>query len=107
MTKDEKDKAVDKLRDEFNETCHQLEKIEHRLQMYFYEMIMHPQYHNSNEIKGAVKFFRLFQTYIVDEETFKDVIYKYEGIWEQRDGVWHHIEGGLKHPGTTGPQYYR
>jgi phage terminase large subunit-like protein len=43
----------------------------------------------------------------VDEETFKDVIYKYEGIWEQRDGVWHHIEGGLKHPGTTGPQYYR
>ena len=38
---------------------------------------------------------------------FRDVVYKYEGIWEQRDGVWHHIEGGLKHPGTTGPQYYR
>jgi phage terminase large subunit-like protein len=47
------------------------------------------------------------RTYETDIETFRDVIYKYEGMWEQRNGIWHHIEGGLKHPGNTGPTYYR
>jgi phage terminase large subunit-like protein len=65
------------------------------------------RHHNAYEILGALKFLRLLNTYEQDIETFRDVIYKYEGIWEQRDGIWHHVEGGLKHPGTTGPRYYR
>ena len=49
----------------------------------------------------------MLRTYELDIETFRDVVYKYEGIWECKDGVWRHKEGGLKHPGTTGPMYYR
>ena len=66
-----------------------------------------PDHHNAYEILSAVKFLRLLRTYETDIETFRDVVYKYEGVWEQRNGVWHHIEGGLRHPGTTGPMYYR
>jgi len=84
-----------------------VEDIEPRLTDYLMGLIEEPKFHNTYEIIGALKFLRLLCTYELDIETFRDVVYKYEGIWEQRDGVWHHIEGGLKHPGTTGPQYYR
>ena len=107
MTQEDKQKAVGKLAMHMYHQRSSVEDIEPRLTDYLMGMIEEPNFHNTNEIRGAVKFLRLLSTYEVDIETFRDVVYKYEGIWEKHDGVWHHIEGGLKHPGTTGPQYYR
>ena len=107
MTQEEKQNAVGKLAMRMYHQRSSVEDIEPRLTDYLMGLIEEPKFHNTNEIRGAVKFLRLLSTYEVDIETFRDVVYKYEGIWEKRDGVWHHIEGGLKHPGTTGQQYYR
>ena len=107
MTQQEKDKSVMLLHNNFCRQYDEVAEIEPRLADYFLNIQDEPQYHNAYEILGALKFLRLLRTYEQDIDTFRDVIYKYEGIWEQRDGIWHHVEGGLKHPGTTGPRYYR
>lgn len=107
MTKEEKQKAVEILREGFDNQMGTLFMVEERLGQYVRGLIEEPDYHNAYEILGAVKFLRLLRTYETDIETFRDVIYKYEGVWEQRDGIWHHVEGGLRHPGNTGPTYYR
>ena len=107
MTQEEKQKAVEILREGFDNQMGTLFMVEERLGQYVRGLIEEPDYHNAYEILGAVKFLRLLRTYETDIETFRDVIYKYEGVWEQRNGIWHHIEGGLRHPGNTGPTYYR
>ena len=108
MTQEEKQKAVELLFHSYDEvTMLKMKMIEPRLSDYIVELGLHPEFHNAYEILGAVKFLRMLRTYELDIETFRDVVYKYEGIWECKDGVWRHKEGGLKHPGTTGPMYYR
>ena len=107
MTQEEKQRAMDMLADIYNQQWPTLNHIEPRLRNYIYEVHTFDKSHNAYEILGALKFMRLLNTYETDIETFRDVIYKYEGIWEKRGEVWHHVEGGLKHPGTTGPTYYR
>jgi phage terminase large subunit-like protein len=114
MTQEEKKKALRLFHNRFVERSEDLMEIEPRLVDYFLDLQNNsglldtiPDHHNAYEILGALKFLRLFRTYELDIETFHDVIYKYEGTWEKHTGVWHHIEGGLKHPGTTGPMYYR
>ena len=107
MTKEEKDRAAILLHNNFCRQYDDVAQIEPRLADYFLDIQNQPQYHNAYEILGAVKFLRMLRTYETDIETFRDVIYKYEGVWEKRNGIWHHVEGGLKHPGNTGPTYYR
>ena len=107
MTQEEKQQAHSMLAERFDDQQLSVFRIEERLWLYMQKLIHEPEHHNAYEILGAVKFLRLLNTYEQDIDTFRDVIYKYEGIWEQRDGLWHHIDGGLKHPGTTGPTYYR
>ena len=107
MTKEEKVKAYDLLVSKIQEMGEMLWNIEERLFDYYEDIALNIEYHNAYEILGALKFLRLLNTYEQDIETFRDVVYKYEGIWEQREGLWHHIEGGLQHPGTPGPTYYR
>ena len=107
MTKDEKQTAIDMLSEAYDKQWPELNSIETRLRDYIYDVCTFDKSHNAYEILGALKFLRLLNTYEQDIETFRDVVYKYEGIWEQRDGLWHHVEGGLRHPGTTGPTYYR
>ena len=107
MTKEEKQRAHTLLAERFDDQQLSVFRIEERLGLYYQDLTKEPEYHNAYEMLGALKFLRLLNTYEQDIETFRDVIYKYEGIWEQRDGIWHHVEGGLKHPGTTGPRYYR
>ena len=107
MTQEDKQKAVDLLRDGFDNQMGTLFMVEERLGIYVRGLIDEPQFHNAYEIIGALKFLRLLRTYKIDTDTFRDVIYKYEGTWQKCDGVWQHLEGGLKHPGTTGPMYYR
>ena len=108
MTQEEKQQAHALLSERLTEQHQQVTDIEPRLAAYLDDLTEHPEAHNGNELLGAIKFLRLLRTYETDIETFRDVVYKYEGIWQQTDGgMWHHIEGGLKHPGTTGPTYYR
>lgn len=107
MTQEEKQQAHTLLAERFDEQQLSVFRIEERLGMYMQGLVNNPEHHNAYEILGALKFLRLLRTYEQDIDTFRDVIYKYEGVWEQRDGIWHHVEGGLKHPGTTGPTYYR
>ena len=107
MTQEEKQKAVELLHKGFDNQIGTLFMVEERLGIYVRGLIDEPQLHNAYEIIGALKFLRLLRTYKIDTDTFRDVIYKYEGTWQKCDGVWQHLEGGLKHPGTTGPMYYR
>ena len=108
MTQEEKNKAVELLKDNLMKQVGKVLLIEERLAIYLQNLVEHPEHHNAYEILGALKFLRLLRTYQTDIETFQDVIFKYEGRWEEYyGGVWHHIEGGLLHPGTTGPQFYR
>ena len=108
MTQEEKQQAHALLSERLTEQHQQVADIEPRLAAYLDDLTEHPEAHNAYELLGAVKFLRLLRTYEQDIETFRDVVYKYEGIWQQTpDGIWQHMEGGLKHPGTTGPTYYR
>lgn len=103
MTQEEKQQAHALLSERLTEQHQQVTDIEPRLAAYLDDLTEHPEAHNGNELLGAIKFLRLLRTYETDIETFRDVVYKYEGIWQQTDGgMWHHMEGGLKHPGTTG-----
>ena len=107
MTQEEKDKAQYLLVGLIDNCEAQLKDIEPRLYDYLTGVATVGRHHNAYEVLGAIKFLRLLRTYEMDIDTFRDAIFKYEGIWEQRDGVWCHVEGGVKHPGTTGPMFYR
>ena len=108
MTKEDKKKDVAKLWKLLDVQGENVRNIEPRLLEYLTGIASHPEWHNGNEVRGALRFLRLFETYEKDVDTFADVVYKYEGTWERdMNGIWRHREGGLKHPGTAGPQYYR
>lgn len=108
MTKEEKQRAHELLAERFDEQQLSVFRIEERLGLYVHGLVKEPDHHNAYEILGALKFLRLLNTYEQDIETFRDVVYKYEGMWMTVDGTyWKHVGGGLKHPGTTGPTFYR
>ena len=107
MTTQDKQQAIEVLRRQFTEQGKQVAAIELRLFDYYADLCAHPDHHNAYELLGAVKFLRLLRTYVTDLDTVRDVIYKYEGIWRDNGGIWEHLEGGVRHPGTTGPTYYR
>lgn len=121
MTREEKDKIVEALRERLAWSGERLAKrsllsvlgeIDGRLVTYYRGLIERPEVHNAYELLGAEKFLRLLKyandnanvNYVLDIETVKRVIYKYEGAWD--DGKLH-LHGGLRHPGTSGPTYYR
>ena len=107
MTPTDKQQALDMLKRQFTEQGKQVAAIELRLFDYYADLCAAPQYHNGNELLGALKLLRLLRTYVLDLDTLRDVIYKYEGTWRDNGGIWEHLEGGVRHPGTTGPTYYR
>ena len=107
MTTQDKQQAIEVLRRQFTEQGKQVAAIELRLFDYYADLCAHPDHHNAYELLGAIKFLRLLRTYVTDLDTVRDVIYKYEGIWRDNGGIWEHLDGGVKHPGTTGPTYYR
>ena len=107
MTPNDKQQALDMLKRQFTEQGKQVAAIELRLFDYYADLCAAPHYHNGNELLGALKLLRLLRTYVLDLDTLRDVIYKYEGTWRDNGGIWEHLEGGVRHPGTTGPTYYR
>ena len=107
MTQEQKDKALRMLTRKVCDNTERLETIDVRLCDYFLHLVNFSKYHNAYELLSGIKFLRLLRTYVIDYATIADVIYKYEGIWKENNGIWEHVEGGLKHPGTTGLMYYR
>jgi hypothetical protein len=115
---EQKAEALNMLRQRYLVHCVELAEIEPRLNQYFVgltdDVLSHdadprdPQpLHNMSELLCGLRFLRLLETYESDRETLRDVIYKYEGRWEEVNGRWSHIEGGVRHPGNNGPTYYR
>ena len=107
MTKEDKKLALQILAERKRSLSIKLTDIEPRLDEYYTSMIACPEYHNIYEILGAVKFFRLLDTYDFNYKKVRQVIRLREGEWEQRDGIWKHIKGGIACPGTTGQTVYR
>lgn len=107
MTQEEKQRVHDVLAEMLPKQWCDVLSIEDRLCVYLEGLVNSPEEHNAYELLGAVKFLRLLRTYEVDREAFRDVVMKYEGEWKEKNGAWRHVDGGLKHPGNTGPTYYR
>lgn len=115
MTKKElKLKAIEWVTKYVDELREQLITIDSRL-LEYYEGLVHqsgynegePDYHNLHEILGGLKLLRLMKTYNFNLPKVHQVIRLREGEWKQDDnGVWKHVRGGLKNPGTTGETYY-
>ena len=112
---EKKQAAIDLLRKRYDEQRKQVAKIDERMTQY-YEWILHhvsadPNDENDlvnyNEVLCAVKFLRLLRTYDFNHKKVRQVIKLREGTWKKVDGVWQHIEGGMRCPSTTGSQVFR
>ena len=78
MTIQEKQLAAEILIARYNDQAEQVASIEPRLAEYYQGLCSHPEWHNCNELLGAIKFLRLLRTYVLDLETIRDVVFKYE-----------------------------
>ena len=63
--------------------------------------------HNYYECLCALRFLRIFKAYPFDDKKVRQIIVFGEGFWEQTDGRWVHVRGGIKQPGPTGDIVYR
>jgi phage terminase large subunit-like protein len=116
MTKEDKQQAIDILREQTAAHVNQLCDIEPRLLEYYQHLCEHSgtelgdpnDLHNGNELLCAIRLLRLIDTYPLNREKIDEVIYMGEGEWRQdSDGFWTHIEGGLGQPGRHGAEVYR
>lgn len=113
---EQKQAAIDLLKDRFDGKEKMLAEIDDRLLYYFADLCDNSSadtddendHHNVYEILGAAKFLRMLDTYTFNRKKVQTVIRLREGEWERdRSGRWHHLSGGLKCPGTSGAQVYR
>ena len=116
MTKEDKQQAIDILREQTAAHVNQLCDIEPRLLEYYQHLCEHSgtelgdpnDLHNGNELLCAIRLLRLIDTYPLNREKIDEVIYMGEGEWRQdSDGFWTHIDGGLGQPGRHGAEVYR
>ena len=113
---EQKQAAIDLLKDRFDGKEKMLAEIDDRLLYYFADLCANSSadtddendHHNVYEILGAAKFLRMLDTYTFNRKKVQTIIRLREGEWERdRSGRWHHLSGGLKCPGTSGAQVYR
>ena len=86
-----KQKAIHLLTRQVDAISPKLEEIDHRLVIYYQDLINHSgvelgdenDNHNLYELLAALKFSRLLLTYEFDVEKVKQVIYLREGDWHQ------------------------
>lgn len=113
---EQKQAAIDLLKDRFDGKEKMLAEIDDRLLYYFADLCDNSSadtddendHHNVYEILGAAKFLRMLDTYTFNRKKVQTVIRLREGEWQRdKSGRWHHISGGLKCPGTSGAQVYR
>lgn len=113
---EQKQAAIDLLKDRLDGKEKILAEIDDRLLYYFADLCANSSadpddandHHNVYEILGAAKFLRMLDTYTFNRKKVQTVIRLREGEWQRdKSGRWHHISGGLKCPGTSGAQVYR
>ena len=113
---EQKQAAIDLLKERFDGKEKILAEIDDRLLYYFADLCSDSSadtddendHHNVYELLGAAKFLRMLDTYTFNRKKVQTIIRLREGEWERdRSGRWHHLSGGLKCPGTSGAQVYR
>lgn len=113
---EQKQAAIDLLKERFYGKEKILAEIDDRLLYYFADLCASSSadtddendHHNVYEILGASKFLRMLDTYTFNRKKVQTIIRLREGEWERdMSGRWHHLSGGLKCPGTSGAQVYR
>ena len=113
---EQKQAAIDLLKERFYGKEKILAEIDDRLLYYFADLCASSSadtdddndHHNVYEILGASKFLRMLDTYTFNRKKVQTIIRLREGEWERdRSGRWRHLRGGLKCPGTSGAQVYR
>ena len=83
MTREEKDKAVEILRERLAVQREEIARIEPRLLEYFEGLVSQPSVHSGWEILCAVKFLRLKRTYQFNHKKVRQVIRLREGEWQK------------------------
>lgn len=113
---EQKQAAIDLLKDRLDGKEKMLAEIDDRLLYYFADLCANSSadpddendQHNVYELLGAAKFLRMLDTYRFNRRKVQTVIRLREGEWQQDEqGRWQHVSGGLKCPGTSGAQVYR
>ena len=113
---EQKQAAIDLLKDRIDGKERMLAEIDDRLLYYFADLCANSSadpddandHHNVYELLGAAKFLRMLDTYRFNRRKVQTVIRLREGEWRQDEqGRWQHVSGGLKCPGTSGAQVYR
>lgn len=113
---EQKQAAIDLLKERFYGKEKILAEIDDRLLYYFADLCASSSadtdddndHHNVYELLGASKFLRMLDTYTFNRKKVQTIIRLREGEWERdRSGRWRHLSGGLKCPGTSGAQVYR
>lgn len=113
---EQKQEAIDLLKERFDGKERILAEIDDRLLYYFADLCASSSadtddendHHNVYELLGAAKFLRMLDTYTFNRKKVQTIIRLREGEWERdRSGRWRHLSGGLKCPGTSGAQVYR
>ena len=113
---EQKQAAIDLLKERFYGKEKILAEIDDRLLYYFADLCDNSSadtddendHHNVYEILGAAKFLRMLDTYTFNRRKVQTIIRLREGEWQRdKSGRWHHLSGGLKCPGTSGAQVYR
>lgn len=113
---EQKQAAIDLLKDRLDGKEKMLAEIDDRLLYYFADLCANSSadpddandQHNVYELLGAAKFLRMLDTYRFNRRKVQTVIRLREGEWRQDEqGRWQHVSGGLKCPGTSGAQVYR
>ncbi|MFW5600739.1 MAG: terminase large subunit domain-containing protein [Prevotella sp.] len=113
---EQKQAAIDLLKERFDGKEKILAEIDDRLLYYFADLCSDSSadtddendHHNVYELLGAAKFLRMLDTYTFNRKKVQTIIRLREGEWERdMSGRWHHLSGGLKCPGTSGAQVYR
>lgn len=113
---EQKQAAIDLLKERFYGKEKILAEIDDRLLYYFSDLCASSSadtddendHHNVYEILGASKFLRMLDTYTFNRKKVQTIIRLREGEWERdRSGRWRHLRGGLKCTGTSGAQVYR
>ena len=113
---EQKQAAIDLLKDRFYGKEKILAEIDDRLLYYFADLCASSSadtddendHHNVYELLGAAKFLRMLDTYTFNRKKVQTIIRLREGEWDRdRSGRFRHLSGGLKCPGTSGAQVYR
>jgi len=112
---EQKQRAIELLREQVPRQAEQLSEIDTRLLDYYLDLCDNSSadkdsdrdYHNLYELLSALKQLRIMRHYIIDVDKVQQVIRLREGEWHISGKIWKYDRGGLLLPGTRGATHYR